>query len=429
MKMQRTTTLFALTIALGLLITACSRLEPEEPTRGSEPLPANEADDAEIATTQPDEDSRSGTMVLAEGHLVAARPMLPLSFTVGGRLTDIQVQPGDVVHEGDILATLDDSTLAEAVTSAELQVRQAENALAQAQLALDNLLNWEADEMAVAVAEANLVVAETNYENALEQDSASGDSLTSARVTVDQATRALSDAQEAYDKAWEPARDWELNDPWRKQALEFERDATTRGLQNAQEGLQVARANYNLALAGLNDESALTAEANVVSASQALDQVQTGPEESEVAAARLQVEQAKLSVEQAKFNLEQTERALDDAVLLAPWNGTIFSVDTTKGALVGGGTPIVTLQDPENLQFHTTNLSERDLVDIQSGQNVRITLKTYPGREINGTVVRILPQASGAIGDAATFVVIVELEPSGELLLPGMTGRAEILRE
>jgi len=200
-------------------------------------------------------------------------------------------------------------------------------------------------------------------------------------------------------------------------------------VQNAEEGLQVAWANYNLTSAGLNDNNALAAEASLASARQALDQAQTGPKESDITAARLQIEQAQLSIYQAQFNLDQANRALDDAVLYAPWGGTIFSVETAAGAMVGAGTPILTLQDAGDLQFHTTNLSERDLVDVEPGQVVRVSLKSHPGNEIEGRVVRIVTQASGAIGDAATFIVVVELEPSDLLLLPGMTGRAEIQRE
>ena len=414
---------------LLLLLSGCDRERPPDGGRGDGEASTTSAAEPTDSTPKATRPPSIGTTVLADGQLVAVKPVLPLGFAVSGRLTDVLVQPGDAVEEGAILATIDVSALSEAITGAELQVAQAENTLAQAQLSLENLENWEADEMVVALAQANLVVAEANYENALTQDSAAGSSLTSARVAIDQAQRGLADVQEAYDTAWDPARDWELGDPWRKQALEYERDGTTRAVQSAQEGLQVAYANYNLASAGLNDNNALGAEANITSAQQALHQAQTGPKESDIAAARLQVEQANLSLELAEFNLEQARNALEDAVLVAPWGGTILSVETAPGAIVGGGSPIMTLLDAENLQFHTTNLSERDLADIEPGQAVKITLKTYSGQEFSGTVLRIVPQSSGGIGDAATFVVVIDLDPADLLLLPGMTGRAEIQRE
>jgi HlyD family secretion protein len=441
LNMKRIILLFALLF----LISACDQEEGGGGRRfaGEEATP-----DISSATPQATQPPPTGTTVLADGELVAAKPALPLSFVANGRLMAIHFQEGDVVEEGAVLATLDESALSEAVTSAELQVAQAETALAQAQLTLDDLVDWEPNELDVALAEANLVTAETNYENALAQDSAAGNSLTSARISITQAQRALDQAQETYDNAFDEARDWEqfYDEPtclpgqtggkqnpctgitWKKR-IEDDRDFASRALPNAQEALQVAQANYNLAVAGLNDNNAPNAEASIASAQHALDQARTGPKESEIAAARLAVDQTELSLEQAEFNLDQARNTLEDAMLFAPWPGTILSVDTAPGAMVGDGTPILTLLDAEHLQFHTTNLSERDLADIEPGQSVELSLKTYPGQEINGRVVRIVPQSSGEVSDAATFTVVIDLEPSDLLLLPGMTGRAEIQRE
>ena len=41
-------------------------------------------------------------------------------------------------------------------------------------------------------------------------------------------------------------------------------------------------------------------------------------------------------------------------------------------------------------------------------------------------VAYVVPTASGIVGDAATFTVIIDLEPADLPLLPGMTGRVEI---
>jgi HlyD family secretion protein len=357
---------------------------------------------------------------------VAVSPPLPLGFTTSGRLLEIHVRAGDRVSEGDLIATLDDTALQEAVGNGELGVSQAENTLAQAQLSLDNLLDWEPDELAIAAAETNVAVAEANLQDAQVQDAASGNSLTSARVNLNQAERALADAQEAYNTAWDPARDWELNDPFRSDFLKAEREATERGVQQAEEALAVARANYNLTAAGINNNNALSAEAALISAQQALEQARTGPKTADISAAELQVAQAELSLQQAEVSLAQTQQSLEEAQLHAPWSGTVLSVDVAQGALVGSGTPIITLIDTNNIQFHTSNLSERDLAQIESGQPVQITFKAYPNQPVQGTVDRIVPQATGVIGDAATFTVVIELEGADLELLTGMTGRAEI---
>lgn len=404
------------------LVIGCDR--PED--GGTPPGPTIEESNTTATPRPTAETIVSGTTVLADGRLVSVSPPLTLGFSTSGRLLEIYVQAGDQVSEGDLIATLDDENLQEQIDNAELSVTQAENSLAQAQLSLDNLLDWEPDELAIAAAEANVAVAEANLENAEIQDASAGNSLTSAQVQLAQAERALADAQEAYNTAWDPARDWELNDPLRSDLLKAEREATERAVQQAEEALSVARANYNLTAAGINNDSALSAQASLISAQQALEQAQTGPTASEITAAEIQVAQAELSLQQAEMALEQAQQSLTDAQLLAPWSGTVLAVEVAEGALVGSGTPILTLIDTNNIEFHTSNLSERDLAQIEVGQPVEITLKSYPNEPIEGVVVRIAPQAGELLGDAATFPVIIRLNETDLDLLIGMTGRAEI---
>lgn len=411
---------------LFLLLVACQQGENLELTpegSGSTELAATQTPLATIVAPE------TGVTILAEGQLVAVNPLLPLGFEVGGRVLTLAVKAGDVVAAGDVLATLDDTALRDGVTTATLQVAQAEITLAQAESSLAALLNWEADEYGIAVAEANLAAATAAYEAAQNQDAAAGNSLTSAAVTVDQAERNLAQAQEAYDVAHDPARDWELNDPFRSEALKAEREGTARNLEFAQENLVVARSQYYLAVANLNNDSALSAQVSVVQAEQALAQAQRGPTEAEIVSAELQVEQAEIGLEQSQFALAQAENNLAKVILVAPWSGTVLAVEVTVGAVVGAGTPIATLLDTTAIQFHTTNLSERDLAQIEPGQVVEITLKSYPAGPLVGTVAGIGPQSSGVVGDAAVFTVMIELAETELVLRPGMSGRAQITNE
>ncbi|MEM7119274.1 MAG: efflux RND transporter periplasmic adaptor subunit [Chloroflexota bacterium] len=389
-----------------------------------------------------------GTTILVDGQLVAVHPKVDVSFVVNGRLLTLNVAPGDNVSAGDTIAQLDDKTLQETVTEATLAVTQTENDLAQAQLSLDNLVTWEPDAAAVTLAEANLTAAQADLEDAQTLDASAGNSLTSVRIRLDQAQRGVADAQKAYDTAFDPGREWEThyNEPTCLQGqgggsgipctgetfsklMEYERDGATRGLQSAKENLTVAQAEYNLAVSRLDNNTALSAEASVANAEQSLATATTGPKESEIAAARLTLEKSELALEQAQFNLTKAQNALADAQLIAPVDGTVLAVNVTQGALVNAGTPIVTLQNTAVLQFHTTNLSERDLAEVTPDQEVTITLKTFPNDTISGIVARIVPEASGTVGDAATFTAVIDLNTTDLTLLPGMTGRAEIKRE
>ena len=417
-------------VLLGLV--ACVEARPVE--GGGVITDAAETDETSNATqidtsptaTRP---SQSGVTILADGSVVAVQPVLPLSFTTSGRLLTLAVQAGDVVSEGDLIATLDDAALVDAVTNAELQVAQSEINLAQAQIELNRLQDWEPDETAVALAEANLAAAQAALENAQQSDAVAGNSVTSANVSVAQAERQLADAQKAYDTAFDPGREWELGDPFRKQFLENERDAATRNLQFAQENLRVARANYSLAAAGINNDSALNAQASLVSAQQALEQAQKPPTAEQIEAAQLSVAQAELSLQQGQLSLEQAQEAVQNAQLVAPTAGTVLSIEVATGSMVGAGSPIMTLLDTTRLEFHTTNLSERDLARVAPGQTVQVTLKAYPNDVIEGSVARIGSQATGMVGDAAVFPVIISISSAELDIRPGMTGRVEIAGE
>ncbi len=404
-------------MVIGLMLAACGQPEVNQVVV----TPTAVSADAPTPTPLP-----TGVVILADGVVKAAQPTLPLAFEIGGKLLTVNVAPGDVVAAGDLVATLADDSLQEAMASAALQVAQAETGLAQAQAELDRLLTWEPDELAVVLAEANLAAATAALENAQTSDAAAGNSLTAASVNIEQAERALADAQAAYNTAFDPGREWELNDPWRADYLKAEREGATRSVQFAEEQLQVARASYALAAAGLNNDTAVNAQAGVVSAQQALIQAQKGPTAAQVETARLTVTQAEITLQQAQLSLAQAEQALADARLPAPVAGTVLAVAAVPGTLVGAGTPIVTLLDMTQMEFHTTNLSERDLAQIEPGQMVQVTLKTYPNDVLIGSVARIGLQAEGVVGDAATFPVIITLEATTLDIRPGMTGRVEI---
>ena len=428
-----------------LMLTGCGQRARQrgESVSGQQ----NQPSATPVSETASPSDDRAGAgpsrLVLAEGEVVAAVPALTLSFETSGRLVSLNVEPGGRVEFGETIATLADGALEDAVTSAELQVAQAETTLAGAELSLENLVTWEPDAAAVAAAEADLAAAQAALEEARGADAVAGDSLTSARIAVEQAERELADAQEYYDNVFDPARDWEqyikkricyrgeggvipCTGPFYDERIKAQREEAPRRLQAARDNLEVARAQYNVARGGVDDDKAVAARASVASAQQALERATTGPKPSEIEAARLEVRQAEISLEQSRLSLAQAQDNLDQTRLAAPRGGTVLSVEVAVGAAVGAGTPIVTILDTDQLEFHTTNLSERDLSKIAPGQEAVVTLKAYLDEEIDAEVTRIGVQAGAPVGGAATFPVILALGRTDLDLRPGMTGEVEI---
>ena len=372
--------------------------------------------------------ARQGNIVIsatAAGAIVPATEVL-LGFPVNGTLVELLVSVGDDVESGDVLAQLDDSDAQQALANAQIQLNQAamktdasttetgisfddisiEQArinLDQAQSALDDLLNWEADEDDIAVAEASLEAAEAGYNAARGQEAATSNNITVNNINVGQAERNLASAQENWDTAYDPGRDWELGDPRRADKLEAERASADEALLRAQESLTVAQANYNAAVSSTNSSSSTNAQSNLLNAQQALLTVQTGPDEDDIEAAETAVRQAELNLKQAllnqesnalslaqsQLNLDSAQVALDETALVAPMAGTIMAVNASVGESAGAG--LLTLADLEQPLLEVF-LDETDMTMVGLGYDVEVIFDALPDDVFTGHVVQIDPQ-------------------------------------
>ena len=363
------------------------------------------------ATQQAMADSGSETAVVERGTIqvtidgsgsLAPNDEVSLAFSSGGEVTEVNMEVGDVVEAGDLLARLDDVDAREAVADAELQVAQAEINLA--------LTRAEAE---LGLKQANLDAAQASYEEAQALADRTGDQLTASRVSLEQARDALSDAQENYDNAWDEARDWELEIKWKKDALEAEREATEKALERAQYDLEVAQANYNLAVAGISQASVQNAWTQVLNAQVALE---TEP---------LQLEQLEASLSQAKIKLESAQRALEDTKLVAPMDGTITVLNVKVGERASAGQAAVVLSDLTTFVVEV-NLDEVDVAKVSVGQEAAITLDAFPDEELAGEVTDIAPVASVQSG-VVLYPVTIQLLPAGVPARVGMTANVEII--
>lgn len=128
---------------------------------------------------------RRGTLIATVSATGAISPVreAQMAFSATGPLTKLNVQQGDQVQAGQLLAALDTREL-------ELQVTQAEANLAAAQAKLDQLKNPQTSD--VAAAQANL----TSAEAALAQlKNPNPNDVAAAKADVDKAQAAGARAQ------------------------------------------------------------------------------------------------------------------------------------------------------------------------------------------------------------------------------------------
>jgi len=367
------------------------------------------------------------------GMLVSASE-IELGFDSSGTLNGLLVQVGDRVQAGDVLAWIDDTAARQAVADAELAVLQAEQALeeardtavlvqavAQAELKvtlaendlstaqgeLEDLLNWVPDEYEVEVAKADLAIAQVSYRNTLARAGMWDGQLASTRIKLEGAIRDLEEAQVNYANAMDAARDWERN-------IETTRENAAKALQKAQDDLEIAQASYDLALIDTRQIDIENARIKLLNSEQALEELQTPPDESDLAAARLKVQELEVALQQAKFDLAEAQEALAEAdttqaelalqqarlkletaqetlnetTLVAPISGTVIAVNAEVGEKMSGTAIVLADLETPLIQFW---VEESDLNSVAIGHPVRFIFEALPDLTYDGEIVRIDP--------------------------------------
>ncbi|NTV62861.1 MAG: HlyD family efflux transporter periplasmic adaptor subunit [Oscillochloris sp.] len=295
-----------------------------------------------------------------------------LSFSVSGTLTDVLVNVGDTVTEGQALATVDPQDLQMALLQAEANLKSAEASLASAK-------GEGATEADIASAKAKLTSAQASYEKtrtgsvtAAELESAKAQlasaqaklddlldgptaaELTSAQNTVQQAQLSLQsqrtslaaakekaagtvttaannlrDAQDSYSTVYWSNRQLENSPSGLSQSAKDEEASALRAVTNAEESLRQAQLAYEQAKQA-ESIGIQEAEASLKEAQQQLAELQEGATATDIASARASLASAKANL----ATLQSPASAEDLAIARASLEQAQISLDslTTPGS-------------------------------------------------------------------------------------------------
>lgn len=344
--------------------------------------------------TQPAEMGTLSASVGATGTL-EARQSAGLSFALSGRVGTVGVKLGDQVAEGDILASLDPTSLPQQVVAAQAD-------LVNAQKALDDLLKSD-------VPRANAQLALANAQKAFDNAKTTYD-----RIVVDSKTGGLLNAQ-----------DWLAKASARYNYLR-QRPEASLGYQIS---LQQAYLEYIHALQAVQKAQAAVDDPQTPggSASQATIDTVTG--QYEVAKAQLEEAQRTYDrlkdgpnpadVAAAQSRVDAIQATLNQASIKAPFGGTITGVGLLPGDLVTPGAVLINIADLSELHVDLP-IAEVDVNRVQAGQSASLTFDAAPEATFTGRVVSIAFAPRVAAG-AVNYPVTVVLDAPDERIRPGMT--------
>ncbi len=350
-----------------------------------------------------------------------------LGFDESGTLAELLVKVGDQIQAGEIIARLEtdqsEDEIALALAEAELNVLTANQALddiydsfqidaAQALLdveaaeeALEDLLNGELRQaqalQAVAEAQEEVKQAERTY-NAV-RSTASQATIDAAYAELVLAEKNLQDQEAKFDDyANKPDEDLGKANAQLKlsaaqsvydDALRYYNAVTGTGseldlelsaadLATAQAKLAEAEREYERIKSGPTPGEIALAEANLAFAQAKYETLKDGVDPAEVALA-----EANLANAEAELALAREDQALID--LLAPFDGTIMSIDASVGETVGTN-PIIVMADLQQPVLEVY-LDEADLDKVAVGFEVEVVFDALPDDLYIGHVTEVSP--------------------------------------
>jgi RND family efflux transporter MFP subunit len=192
---------------------------------------------------------------------------------------------------------------------------------------------------------------------------------------------------------------------------EYNRLLTTQAAENVLEGrarVRVAQERYDRALDYYNS-------------------LMSGEQSLQVKAADAAVKQAEAALTQAEAALALIDVQLKKTIVTSPMDGTVLSRNLEVGETLAPTAVVLTIGQLEEVNL-TVYIPETEYGKIKLGEEVSITVDSFPGKTFSGTVSYISDQAEftpsnvQTIEGRRTTVYAVKLEvpnPDGELK-PGM---------
>lgn len=332
-----------------------------------------------------------------------------------GTVAKLQVQEGDHVAQGHLLAVIEDEDARAGSETAEAQLAAARARLDQSR---NTLAAARAQNAArVAQAEDALVTARARLNQLLagaapEEIAQAREALRQAQLALDLARTNLARVQQLYASGF---------------VARSEVDQAQNQFDVAQAQVRAAQAKLQQVQAGSRPEEIAISRAQVGEAESALAaaraaRMQEGALAADIAAAAAQVRNSTAQLGQARDRLAESR-------ITAPISGVVakLSVQTGQSVIGGqtGGTLVLTIADVRTVQANIP-VDESDIAQVTPGMAVRITADGLPERTFTGKVERIAPQST-VVQNVTQFAVVVTIENPDPALRLGMSVDGEFV--
>ena len=131
----------------------------------------------------------------------------------------------------------------------------------------------------------------------------------------------------------------------------------------------------------------------------------------------------KTRLEQAENNYQASLITSTDFTVESKINGKVYALHREPGELVSSMQPVASIGRADKFVIEML-VDEVDIVKVEPGQEVLLTLDAYPGEVFTAEVSKIFPEKDQR---NQTFLVEAFFEEAPEVLYPGLSGEANII--
>jgi HlyD family secretion protein len=345
-----------------------------------------------------------------------------IGFKTAGRLIERDVDEGDSVKKGEILARLDRDQLSAQREREGAGLNSSEAQLAEARTNLE----WQKATQAADVESkrADLAAAEAHLAE-LKNGSRPQEKL-DAKAAVDSAQSEVERSKRDWDRAQTLYKNDDIS------TAQF--DQYRKNWESAVAALKSATEREGLVLAGPRIEEIDQQSAQVEHSRAALKTAEANALQVKQREEELVTRRADIAHSQASLALINWQ--LSDTVAVSPVDGVVLVKSADVGEILAPGTTVVTVGDIDH-PWLRGYINETDLGKIRIGSKARVTTDSYPGRAFNGRITFISSEAEFTPKQIQTqqervklvYRIKIEVENPQRELKSNMPADAEILLE
>jgi HlyD family secretion protein len=317
-------------------------------------------------------------------------------------LADLNVEQGDTVKQGQIIARMDNSEI-------KMRILQYQANLAQAKA---QLAESEAGSRPEEIAQAKARVDQAQAQLAIIRDGNRLQEIQQAQAQVDSAKASVALTQSRVKRYQDLAKDGAIS----QDSLEQYVSENSKAKANLEE----AQRRLSLLKVGNRNQDIQKQAAIVNQEKEGLRKLENGNRPQEIA-------RLKAAVASVEAQLKQQQVQLEDTIIRAPFSGIVTQRYATVGGYVSPAisassnasatsTSIVALA--KGLEV-LANVPEVDISQIKQQQKVEITIDAYPEEVFQGQVRLIAPEAV-VDQNVTSFQVRVAIKTGAEKLRSGM---------